>query len=294
VSLAEPSRVRRQLGAELRKLRSLAGLSQRVLVEALVSSQAGVSRIEHGETLPTREQVIAWLRTCGVAADQDVRDRVLGLADAAHGETRPWGDMVPVDVSHLQGVASEREQSATLIRNCQLTWLPGLLQTAEYARLVIEQTDPESERDTAAALAARLQRQQILFEKGRRFEFLIAESALLWAPEPGVVDAQRDRLLSLATRPTVEVAVLPVLRTGTPAWHSFIIFQAADESSFVTTELVHGGQEIADPEVVRRYVSLWDRLWRTAVTGDQALDFIRGEGIARARRSPERRGNESG
>jgi hypothetical protein len=270
--------VSRQLGAELRKLRSLAGLSQRVLVEALRSSQAGVSRIEHGETLPTRGQVISWLRTCGTD-DQDVRDRVLGLADAAHSETRPWTEMLPGGVSHLQGVAGEREKSATLIRNCQLTWLPGLLQTAEYARLVIEQTDPESERDTSAALAARLQRQQILFEKGRRFEFLIAETALLWAPEPGVMDAQRDRLLSLATLPTVEIAVLPVRRAGPPAWHSFIIFQAADGSTLVATELIHGGQEIADPDAVRRYVTLWDRLWEAAATGDQALDLIRGGAV---------------
>jgi transcriptional regulator with XRE-family HTH domain len=276
VSLAEPSRARRQLGAELRKLRSLAGLSQRVLVAALSSSQAGVSRIEHGETLPTREQVIAWLRACGVGDDPDVRGRALGLADAAHGETRPWGDMLPTDESHLQGVAGERERSATLIRNCQLTWLPGLLQTADYARLVIEQTDPESERDTAAALAARLQRQQILFEQGRRFEFLIAESALLWAPEAGVMAAQRDRLLSLATLPTVEIAILPIRRTGTPAWHSFIVFQERDESSFVTTELVHGGQEISDRDAVRRYVTLWDRLWNAAATGDEAVDLIRG------------------
>jgi transcriptional regulator with XRE-family HTH domain len=268
--------VRRQLGAELRKLRSLAGLSQRVLVEALSTSQAGVSRIEHGETLPSREQLIAWLRTCGVADDPTIRERVLGLADAAHGETRPWGDMVPADVSHLQGVAAERERSATLIRNCQLTWFPGLLQTAEYARLVIEQTDPEAERDTAAALAARLQRQQILFEKGRRFEFLIAESALLWAPEAGVMAAQRDRLLSLATLPNVEIAILPIRRTGTPAWHSFIVFGAAGEPSFVTTELVHGGQEVSDPDAVGRYSALWDRLWRAAATGDEAVDLIRG------------------
>lgn len=257
--------MRRQLGAELRKLRSLAGLSQRVLVEALSTSQAGVSRIEHGETLPTREQLIAWLNTCGVGDDQDVRERVLGLADAAHGETRPWADMVPADESHLQGVAAERESAATLIRNCQLTWLPGLLQTAEYARLVIEQTDPHAERDAAAALAARLQRQQILFEKGRRFEFLIAESALLWAPEAGVMAAQR-----------VEIAILPIRRTGAPVWHSFAVFETAAAPSFVTTELVHGGQEITDPDAVGRYTTLWDRLWEAAATGDEAVDLIRG------------------
>jgi transcriptional regulator with XRE-family HTH domain len=275
VSLAEVSSVRLQLGGELRKLRKLAGLSQRHVVEALGSSQAAVSRMEHGETLLTRQQLETWLRLCGVADDHEVRDRVYAWAEAAHSETRPWRDMVPGDTPHLQGVAAERERSATLIRNHQLTWLPGLLQTADYARLIVEQTDPDSELNTAAAVAARLQRQQILFEKGRRFEFLIGEGALLWAPEAGVMDAQRDRLLSLATLPNVEIAVLPALRTGTPAWHSFILFQAEDGSQFVTTELVFGGQEIADPDSVRRCAALWDRLWGAATHGDDATELIR-------------------
>jgi transcriptional regulator with XRE-family HTH domain len=275
VSLAKVSNVRLQLGAELRKLRKLAGLSQRHVVEALGSSQAAVSRMEHGETLLTREQLQTWLRLCGVADDHEVRDRVYAWAEAAHSETRPWRDMVPANTPHLQGVAAERERSATLIRNHQLTWLPGLLQTADYARLIVEQTDPDSELNTAAALAARLQRQQILFEKGRRFEFLIGEGALLWSPEAGVMDAQRDRLLSLATLPNVEIAVLPALRTGTPAWHSFILFQTDDGSQFVTTELVFGGQEISDPDAVRRCAALWDRLWGAATHGDDATELIR-------------------
>lgn len=273
--MAKVSRVRQQLGAELRKLRTLSGQSQRVLVEALPSSQAAVSRMESGETLPTREQAITWLWSCGVGNDEEVRARVLALLEAAHSETRPWGDMLPGDAPHLQGVAAERELSATLIRNHQLTWLPGLLQTADYARVIIEQTDPDSERDTAAAVAARLQRQQILFEKGRRFEFLIGEAALLWSPEAGVMDAQRDRLVSLATLPNVEIAVLPVRRTGSPAWHSFVLFQTDDGSGFVTTELVYGGQEISDPEAVRRCVALWDRLWKASAHGENAQALIR-------------------
>jgi transcriptional regulator with XRE-family HTH domain len=273
--MAKVSSVRQQLGAELRKLRRLAGLSQRHIVEGLRSSQAAVSRMEHGETLPTREQLETWLRLCGVADDHEVRDRAYSWADAAHSETRPWRDMVPGETPHLQGVAGERERTATLIRNHQLTWLPGLLQTAEYARLIIEQTDPDSERNTAAAVAVRLQRQQILFEKGRRFEFLISEGALLWAPEAGVMEAQRDRLLSLATLPNVEIAVLPARRTGIPAWHSFILFQSDDGTRFVTTELVYGGQEISDPDAVRRCEELWERLWAAASHGGAAAELIR-------------------
>jgi transcriptional regulator with XRE-family HTH domain len=273
--VAKVSSVRLQLGAELRKLRRLAGLSQRHVVDALHSSQAAVSRMEHGETLPTREQLETWLRLCGVAEDHEVRDRLRSWTEAAHGETRPWRDMVPADTPHLQGVAGERERAATLIRNHQLTWVPGLLQTADYARLIIEQTDPDSERNSAAAVAARVQRQQILFEKGRRFEFLIGEGALLWAPEPGVMDAQRDRLLSLATLPNVEIAVLPARRAGVPAWHGFSLFEADDGSRLVTTELVYGGQEISEPDAVRQCAALWERLWEVAAHENEAAELIR-------------------
>lgn len=274
--MAEPSRIRRQLGADLRALRTLAGLSQRDLQTALPSTQSTVSRMERGEALPSRAQVELWLREC--AADPDTRARVLALTEAAHGETQPWPDMFPTaGARHLQGVAGERETTAALVRNLQLTWLPGLLQTAQYARLMLAQTDPEGQRDTASAIAARLERQQILFEEGRRFEFLVAEAALRWMPDPSVVAGQRDRLLSLATLPTVELAVLPTDRIGSPAWHSFVLFAPADcGPSYVTTELVHGGQEITDPGAVRLYGRLWERLWAAAAVGDEAVELIRG------------------
>jgi hypothetical protein len=89
------------------------------------------------------------------------------------------------------------------------------------------------------------------------------------------MDAQRDRLLSLATLPNVEIAVLPARRTGIPAWHSFILFQSDDGSRFVTTELVYGGQEISEPDAVRRCEALWERLWAAAAHGGEAVESIR-------------------
>lgn len=271
--MADPSRIRRQLGAELGTLRTLAGLTQRDLVKALPSSQAAVSRFEHGEAIPTRAQVTTWLTTC--AASVEVRDRVLALTRAAHSETRSWRDM-DSGAGHLQGTAAERDAAASLVRNCSLGWLPGLVQTAGYARVVLALTDPGGERDTTAAAAARVERQQILYQDGRRFEFLISESALRWAPERSVMGAQLDRLLSLATLPTVEIAVLPVDREGVPAWHSFILHRPADGSpDYVTTELVHGGQEVAEPDAVASYAVLWGQLWKAALHGDEAMTMIR-------------------
>lgn len=273
--MAEPSRIRKQLGAELRALRTLAGLSQRDVHADAPLSQAAVSRAERGEALLSRAQVAEWLRVTG--ADDDARDRVLALTEAVHNETRTWADLLVGDVVHLQDEAQQRESGASLIRNCLLTMVPGLLQTAEYARLLIPQADPAQRIDHAAALAKRLERQQVLYQEGRRFEFLIAEHALRWSPGPGVMIAQLDRLVSLATLATTELAILPLDRAGALGWHDFVLRQPADGGPpYVTTELIHGAQTITDPAAVALYGAVWEQLWEAAAVGDDAVALIRG------------------
>lgn len=274
--MAETSRIRRQLGAELRAARQLAGLTQRDMRDRLPASQTSVSRYERGEEglPPTRQVVTKWLEICDVR-DDTTRERVFALTEAAHNEARTWMDMLG-EGTHLQGIAQDREANATLIRVCQLTMVPGLLQTAEYARQLMPQVDPFNKFDHAAAVAARMDRQRLLYEAGRRFEFIIAEHALKWSPGPDVMAAQLDRLDSIATLAAVDIAVLPTRREGTLEWHNFDLLDvAADGTPYVTTELVHGGHLISDPELVSPYVALWDRLWKAAAHGDEARALIR-------------------
>jgi len=277
--VAETSRIRKQLGKELRAARQLAGLTQRDMRDRLPASQTSVSRYERGEEglPPTRQVVTRWLEICDVR-DEPTRERVFALAETAHNEARTWLDMLG-DGTHLQGIAQDREANARLIRVCQLTMVPGLLQTAEYARQLMPQADPFGKFDHAAAVASRMDRQRILYGDGRRFEFLIAEHALMWSPGPGVMAAQLDRLQSLATLGAVDIAVLPTRREGALEWHNFDLLEvAADGTPYVTTELVHGGHLISDKELVAPYMALWDRLWNAAAHGDAAADLIRRAG----------------
>jgi transcriptional regulator with XRE-family HTH domain len=274
--VAETSRIRKQLGAELRAVRQLAGLTQRDLRDQIPTSQAAVSRYERGEEglPPTRQVVTRWLEICEVT-DEATRDRVLALAEAAHNESRTWLDMLG-DGTHLQGFAQDREAGARLVRVCQTAMIPGLLQTAEYARQLMPHVDPFNKFDHAAAVRARMDRQEILYQEGRKFEFLIAEHVLAWEPGPGVMPAQLDRLMSLATLATVDIAILPTRRLGALEWHSYDLLELADGSaSYVTTELVHGGHLISDAELVAPYVALWERLWQAAARGDDAVELIR-------------------
>jgi hypothetical protein len=271
--VAEQSPVRRQLGTEMQALRTLAGLTQRDLQDATGLGQVAISRLERGERLPTRAQVQAWLdRT---AAEPAIAERITALAEAAHGATTPWPDLD--GGPHLQGVAGYREEASVLVRNWAPDFLPGLLQTAEYARQLFPLVDPYDSIDTAASVAGRLERQQVLFTPGRRFEFVIAEHLLSWAPGPGALAGQLDRIASVATLATVEVRVLPSKRVGTPGWHSFSLYKPAepDEQVFVTTELLHGGQELHSPDVVALYEQLWTQLWEAALQGDAAIARVR-------------------
>lgn len=269
------SRIRAQLGKDLRAARTLAGLSQRALHDRLgeTPSQVTLSRMENGTAVPDRDLVTRWLTAC--AATEELRERVAAQLDAAHNETRAWADMLGDD-THLQGVARIRDEDARLVRNCQMAWIPGLLQTAEYARVLAPLVDPLRRFDHASMVADRMKRQQILYGKGRAFEFLIAEAALLWAPGEDVMPAQLDRLASVATLSTVRLGILPARRVGSVSWHSFIYREAMEEHrTSVTTELVHGGGSVTEPDLVALYDGFWRGMWDAAAVGDDAVNLIR-------------------
>jgi transcriptional regulator with XRE-family HTH domain len=270
----QPSRVRLQLAAELQTARTLSGINQRDLATRLGISQSLVSRAERAERLLSRPDTLRWLRT--TKARDDVRDRVLALTEAAHTETRTWADLL-ASQQHLQEQSRERNRTARLMQDFSPTVLPGLLQTADYARRIIPLADITGQIDHAASLAARIQRQSVLTDDAdRTFQFLIAERLLSWEPAPGVLSPQLAQLLAAAKLDTVDLAVLPDSYAGALPWHNFVLRYPADGSpAYVAAELVHGAQTIDDPESVQVYQELWSRMWEAAATGEDALDIIR-------------------
>ena len=147
-------------------------------------------RAENGTRLLARPVVQAWLKA--TSAKPDVRQRVLALTETAHVK-QTWADQL-ADDRHLQDQERARDAAAAVVRSFHPTVLPGLLQTADYARHVIPLADISGRVDHAAALAARIVGQAVLREPGRRFDFLIAEHVLSWEPAPGIRDpALRSR-----------------------------------------------------------------------------------------------------
>jgi len=253
------------------RARTAAGLSARQLAGALVAagrdiSPATISRIDNVQAAapPDRALIELWLDI--VEADAQVRDRVLALAEAAYAESTRWSDLLGEQGS-LQSAVRERELDSKQIANYQPTFIPGLLQTPGYMRALMPLLDL-AELDADATIAGRIERQQVLYDPERSFQFVIAEHVL--ANEIGgasVTAGQRDRLRQIRELDTVDVRILPTGTVAGAAWHGFVLHTRMDGAQYVTTELIHGTEQIHDAAGVAAYRKLWDRLWVAASDG---------------------------
>lgn len=276
---------RRRLAGELRRLRLNAGLSTHQVATAIGVSQSKVSKIENGHRSASIPDVRAWAKTVGVTSD-----RVEDLVDLAE---RSLTDLI-ARRAILRGGApahqrrfGELERAAGLIREFEPVFIPGLLQTADYAKQVMTSVRPDRD-DVGAAVAARLERQAILYDETKRFEFLLAEGVLRWrlgAIGPHL--AQLDRLVAVSTLPNVDVAILPQT-TVVPAWHGhgFVIFSrihladddAADADddgdTLVYVETLTQELRVGDPDDVALYLEVFERLRSQATSGEDSRRLL--------------------
>jgi transcriptional regulator with XRE-family HTH domain len=243
---------RAALGAELKAIRSLAGISQRAMGRRLGVPQMRIARIESGETLPAQPLVERWLKAA--AADPETRARVRALLQEAHRTAPTWSKQLAKH-GHLQLDIAAQERAAVWIRTLETQIVPGLLQTPEYARKIIEIADMTGEVDVDEAVAARMERQQIL-QSGRRLEFLIAESVLSWEPAPGVLPAQMLRIDELAMLDGVSIGLIPA-KVRLRSWSPFIVYTPAEGGPYVSLELNHGPQDVRAAADVEVYERLW-------------------------------------
>lgn len=201
-----------RLGAELRRLRSLSGLTTRALAAQAGLSNARVSRVELGQSLLSLPELDAW--AAAVSASPEARIRLRELAEIAHGTVEPFR-ISRAHRSHLEENAADLEARAGRIITVQPQVVPGLLQTAEYARRLLELVDPTGQRDIPVAVAARMRRQEALYDAGKQFEFILTEAALRWpAGDRAVMAAQYDRIASVSTLTNVKLGIIPAGRTG--------------------------------------------------------------------------------
>jgi transcriptional regulator with XRE-family HTH domain len=268
-----PTIDQRQLGAELRNLRRQAGLSGKALGAILGSSQASISRAEMGQRLVSPDEITRWTQAAG--ADPDETERLLRLGRAARAQLRSWWDVHAGGLARRQQEVAGLEAASTRICNYQLV-IPGLLQTADYARRALTLADVSGQEGIAAAVAARMHRQEVLYDQAKLFDYVLPESALRWrlADDAGM-RAQADRLVSIDSLPNVTLGILPLV-TAPPSLPSagFVIYERPDDPlvliETLTSELLFGGER-----EVSAYRDAFARMLATAVTGTAAHELIR-------------------
>jgi len=267
------SPAQRRLAAALKQLRARSGMSAAELGRVLGWTQTRVSRAENGSRRVSLAEATRW--TDATSAPPDLRTEVVALAEDAARDVRSWWSVHAVGMVGRQHEVAALEASATIVRNCQLM-IPGLLQTADYARQAMARANVSDQDDLTVAVAARMRRQDILYDPARQFEYVLPESALRlrFSGDQSLMRAQADRLLSLDTLPNVSIAVLPFSAPAPTLPLAFVIYEIPGEPlalvETLTSEVLTG-----DEREVAEYREAFARLRAASVTGDDAHSLIR-------------------
>ncbi|MFJ4919181.1 helix-turn-helix domain-containing protein [Streptomyces sp. NPDC088725] len=264
------------LGARLRELRTEAGLDGKGIARALDWQRSKVSRLETGKQTPTTADLTAWAEAVG---RPDVAAELTGRLAGLETRYRSWRRQLASGHRARQELALVETAATRVIRGLEVSRVPGLFQTADYARYMfsVNAEFRQMPRDIDEAVRARMRRQDALNEPGRQFRFLIWEGALHMMVCPrDVMAAQLDRLAGLIALDTVDLRVIPFgtqLRR-TPA-HGFWIY----DQRLVIVETIDTEMWLEDTDSVETYGRAWDWLLESAVQGPQARRLI---GRARA------------
>lgn len=262
---------REALGARLRELRTEAGLEGKELAALLGWQPSKVSRLQTGKQTPTIADVTAWAESVGrpdTAAE--LRGRVTGMEQ----KYRSWRRTLASGHQARQEIAISETAATREIRGLDVARVPGLLQTAEYARYVFKAGAEfsESPRDTEDAVRSRVRRQEALYEPGRRFRFLVWEAALyVQTCPPDVLAGQLDRLSSVIGLDTVELGVIPLaapLRRA-PS-HGFWIY----DRRLVIVETISTEMWLDDSDSIALYERAWEWLAESAAYDTRARHLI--------------------
>ena len=264
-------RAREALGLRLRELRRDAHLTGRQLAELNGWHPSKISKVENGKQTPTEANLEAWARACGKPELVDELIATLRTLETHYVEYRR---MFRSGMTAKQQAWADLEAETTFTRNFETAVIPGLLQTPEYARSRLTEgiTYDESLDDLDDAVGARMQRQQVLYRTGKRFHFVIAESALrtrLCPPE--VMVGQLDRLVALSTVPTLRFGVIPFEETFPKApLHGFWIF----DERVVMVENMTAELNLTQPSEVERYLRIFGQLADVARYGSDARAVV--------------------
>lgn len=264
-------RAREALGIQLRELRVDAQLTGKQLAEARGWHPSKVSKVEAGKQTPSQADVQAWAAACG---RPDLAAELIASLHSLEEQYVEFRRLFRAGQRAVQESIAESEAAATTTLNFESVLVPGLLQTPEYARAMLSERlqDVAAIDDVDDAVAARMQRQQVLYRTGKRFHFVITEAVLRYRLSVSEVMAgQLDRLVALTTLPTIRFGVIP-FEAQLPVFplHGFFIY----DQQAVHVEHFTAALKLTQPAEVEAYAKIFGQLAAVALYGADARVLI--------------------
>jgi len=263
----------RRVSAELRTLRQAKGLTCQQVADALDWSVSKVSRMETGVRGLFPDDVAALLGY--LEAPAKLRDELLTLV--REGEKPNWiqiGRGLPSDWKDLIRIENE----AIALYNYECQWVPGLLQTGDYATKVLGVCNRHlAEGALDHMVRTRMGRQALLSRpNGPSLSVIIDEVVLRRRiGEPGVMHRQLQHLLNLAKRPKVDIRVVPFEVGANPGLDGpFLILEFDAQPTLVHQEIRGTGGFLEEGRHVTRARLDWRELGSIALSPENSVRLI--------------------
>jgi transcriptional regulator with XRE-family HTH domain len=270
-----PFALRILLGAQLRRLREARQISTEEAGYVIRASHSKISRLETGRVSFKDRDIVDLLTLYGVT-DEAQREEIRGLAYRANrpGWWHDYSDMLASWFEDYLGL----EEAAVEIRTYEAQFVPGLLQTEDYAAgvILLQYSHP---KEITRRVNLRIARQAILSRPDPTSLWAVLDEAVLSRPIGGVraMRAQLQHLVDMAQQPNVTIQIMPFTVGGHAAFGgSFSVLHFAENSlpDMVYLEQLASAQYLDKQDVVATHIEVLDRLRLEAATPEDSLKML--------------------
>ncbi|HEX7660442.1 MAG TPA: helix-turn-helix transcriptional regulator [Pseudonocardiaceae bacterium] len=264
------------LGGQLRKLRERADISRADAGYHIRGSESKISRLELGR-VGFKERDIADLLTLYGVLDGQEREQFLAMVKQSNqpGWWHRYTDLMPKWFEDYVGL----EEAASRIQTYEPQFVPGLLQTEDYARAVACHGRTENINDEVQRrVALRLHRQEVLTGAQPPRLWAVIDESVLHRPIGGrpALRAQIDHLLEVADLPNVTLQVVPYEMSGYAAEGAFTLLRFAEPQlpNIAYIEHLSGALYLDKPDEIEAYTRALDRLAVDAESADRSRQLL--------------------
>lgn len=276
-SANRPTVRRRIVGAQLRRLRESSGVSRREAGASIGVGESKLGRIEIGRVGLEEHEVKQLLELYGIHDPQE-RDALLALAREANrpGWLQAFSGAMPAWFRPYVDL----EEAAQVIRTYEVQFIPGLLQTEEYARAVVAHGLSEPpEEEVARRVELRLRRQRILTASNPTRLWAVIDEAALWRPIGGseVSRAQLRALLDAARLQNITVQVMPFRvggHAGEAGAFTILRFPEPELHDIAYLEQLTGAMYLERDDDMDHYGAAMERLCVQSASPEESMDLI--------------------